>query len=385
MTPISWALLAILILITIAFTLYGIRARRSAALIESTVRDLVQRLESETKSASAQRSAWYAAGAALQEALLFVDPDLNVYYANPAARKVFGSLAETGGSLITYTQSEELERFCRDAFTVQHDDNPLEYQTELQNSVFRVRALAFDTGAAISLTDVSRLQRLDKARRELVANISHELRTPLTAIRLLLEMLLSREHPDVTRIALQKLMIETDTLQQMAQELLDVSRIESRRAAVKLVPTDTAALIEAMIERMRPQAERKDVEVSINALPTTQVLADTEQIQRALANILHNAIKFTPPGGAVNIRAIVASEHVCIDVRDTGPGIPPQDLPRIFERFFRGDPARHGAGTGLGMAIAKHVVQAHGGEIYIKNRAGGGTKVSLTLLRADIT
>lgn len=385
MTPVSWGLLAMLILSTMAFTLHGIRARRSAILNESTVRHLVQQLDAETTSASAQSEEWYAAGAALQEALLFVDSDLNVYYANPQARTVFGGLAETGASLITYTQSEELERFCRDAFSVPNDDEPLEYQTEMQNSIFRVRALAFNGGAAVTLTDISRLQRLDKARRELVANISHELRTPLTAIRLLLEMLQSRKHPSSTRIALQKIMTETDTLQQMAQELLDVSRIESGQAAVKLVSTDISQVMESLVERMHPQAKRKEVEINTDILPNTPVLADAEQIQRALANILHNAIKFTQPGGTVNIHATADSEHFCIDVRDTGPGISPQDLPRIFERFFRGDPARHGAGTGLGMAIAKHVVQAHGGEISIKNRPGGGTKVSLTLLRADIT
>ena len=114
------------------------------------------------------------------------------------------------------------------------------------------------------------------------------------------------------------------------------------------------------------------------------MLADLEQMQQALGNVVHNAIKFTPQNGHVTIRAIDEAEYVRIEVQDSGPGIPPHDITRIFERFFRGDRARVGAGTGLGLAIAKHVVLAHGGEISIENCVEVGAKVSIRLMRADL-
>jgi two-component system phosphate regulon sensor histidine kinase PhoR len=122
-----------------------------------------------------------------------------------------------------------------------------------------------------------------------------------------------------------------------------------------------------------------------DTLPEIPVLADRDQLQRALGNVLHNAIKFSPKNSVVCISAVAEDERVRIDVLDSGPGIPTPDLTRIFERFYRGDRSRRGAGTGLGLAIAKHVLQAHGGEMWAENTPKGGAKVSLTLIRADST
>ena len=180
-------------------------------------------------------------------------------------------------------------------------------------------------------------------------------------------------------------MVETETLQHMAQELLDISRIESGRASVKLVSTELTPLVKTAINRFRPQAERNAILLRYDALPETPVLADQDQLHRALGNVLHNAIKFSPENSLVNVRATTEDEQVRIDVLDSGPGIPTPDLPRIFERFYRGDRSRHGAGTGLGLAIAKHVIQAHGGTIWAENTPSGGTQISLTLIRADAT
>ncbi len=134
--------------------------------------------------------------------------------------------------------------------------------------------------------------------------------------------------------------------------------------------------------RLAPQAAQKRQTVTVDAPPGLAVLADAEQINRALGNLLHNAIKFTPPNGRIWVRAARSGEEIVIEVADTGPGIPPEDLPRVFERFFRGDRARAGGGTGLGLAIAKHVVEAHGGKIWVESegRAGRGAVFRFTLL-----
>ena len=385
MTALTWVLILALVLTAAAFTRHRLQARRDAAALNRTVKQLRHNLETATAASEENSVRWQAAGTALLEVVLFIDTDLNVRFGSPGAEALFGTMPEAGVSLVSYTRSDELERFCQEALAVKSLEEPLEWQTQIHEGTFRVRAQTFEGGTALALTDVSRLQYLDQARRDLVANISHELRTPLTAIRLLLETLESREHSVDTSNALQNIMVETETLQHMAQELLDISRIESGRASVKLVSTELTPLVKTAIDRFRPQAERNAILLRSDTLPETPVLADRDQLQRALGNVLHNAIKFSPENGVVTVGATAEDERVRIDVLDSGPGIPTPDLPRIFERFYRGDRSRHGAGTGLGLAIAKHVLQAHGGEIWAENTPHGGTQVSLTLIRADTT
>jgi two-component system phosphate regulon sensor histidine kinase PhoR len=231
------------------------------------------------------------------------------------------------------------------------------------------------------------VQQLGRARRDFIANISHELRTPLTSIRLLLESLLSGARLDSAEAnsALQKIETEVTALEQMAQELLDLAQIESGQALVRLVPTPVAQLVAETVERLAPQAAHKHQIVSVEMPPDLVALADPAQVNRALGSLLHNAIKFTPPEGQVWVRARPSDGDVLIEVADTGPGIPPEDLPRVFERFFRGDRARVGGGTGLGLAIAKHVVEAHGGKIWVESegRPGRGATFRFTLLSGE--
>ncbi|MBI4769920.1 MAG: hypothetical protein HY784_05760 [Chloroflexi bacterium] len=175
--------------------------------------------------------------------------------------------------------------------------------------------------------------------------------------------------------------MEVEALQQLAQELLDLAQIESGRALVRLVPVPVSELVSAPVERLRPQAERKGQQVEVDVSAELVALADEEQVRRAIGNLLHNAIKFTPQGGRVRLRAQAAGDDVLVEVSDSGPGIPPEDLPRVFERFFRGDRARAGGGTGLGLAIARHVVEAHGGRIWAESegRPGKGAVFRFTL------
>ena len=392
MTSLTWVLILALVMTAAAFTRHHLQARRDAAALNHTIRQLRHNLETATAASKENSARWQAAGNALLEVILFVDTNLNVRFGSPGAETLFGRMPDTDVSLVSYTRSEELEQFCQEALAMdsleeppENLEEPLEWQTQIHERTFRVRAQTFKGGTALALTDVSRLQYLDQARRDLVANISHELRTPLTAIRLLLETLESREHPADTSNALENIMVETETLQHMAQELLDISHIESGRASVKLVSTELTPLVKTAINRFRPQAERNAILLCYDALPETPVLADQDQLHRALGNVLHNAIKFSPENSVVNVQATTEDEQVRIDVLDSGPGIPTPDLPRIFERFYRGDRSRHGAGTGLGLAIAKHVIQAHGGTIWAENTPSGGTQVSLTLIRADAT
>jgi two-component system phosphate regulon sensor histidine kinase PhoR len=154
---------------------------------------------------------------------------------------------------------------------------------------------------------------------------------------------------------------------------------------VRLVPVPVSELVASVAGRLGPQAERKQITLVAQIPVSLRAWADPDQLTRALGNLVHNAIKFTPPGGTVRVSAEAANGDITIAVADTGPGIPPEDLPRVFERFFRGDRARTSGGTGLGLAITKHVVEAHGGRIWVESegRPGQGAVFRLTLAAAD--
>jgi two-component system phosphate regulon sensor histidine kinase PhoR len=195
--------------------------------------------------------------------------------------------------------------------------------------------------------------------------------------------------------------VEVDALTQMVEELLELSRIESGRMPLRLQSTPVADVVLPPIERLKPQVERAELTLDVDLPEDLEVLTERERMQQVVTNIVHNAIKFTPAGGRILVsgRTIEVGEDgqtasdlgslepgtippgvwVVLSVQDTGIGIPAEDLDRIFERFYKIDRARSGGGTGLGLAIAKHIVQAHGGQIWAESREGKGSTFYFTL------
>ena len=223
--------------------------------------------------------------------------------------------------------------------------------------------------------------RLQTARRDFVANISHELRTPLASIKLLVETLEGGAlHDDaVAAEFIHRIGQETDHLISMAEELLELARLES---APSLQPArrDPAELAREAVERMGALALERGVTLLTDLAPELpDVWADPVQISRVFVNLLNNALAFTPKGGTVTISARMDGALVAFGVRDTGPGIPAGEEQRIFERFYKLDPARGRGGTGLGLSIARHIVKAQGGQIWACNHEDGGACFSFTL------
>ncbi|HEY7600582.1 MAG TPA: ATP-binding protein, partial [Candidatus Limnocylindrales bacterium] len=258
-------------------------------------------------------------------------------------------------------------------------------------------AIRIDRAAAdglwLLMTDVTELRRLQRVRSEFVDNVSHELRTPLTTIRLLTETLLAElERSDVPpriRERIAKIDVETGHLAQMVTELLDLSRIEGGEARLQLAAVDIGAVVTASIERLRTFADRHSVRLR-SELPADlpRPLADEERIGQVLVNLLHNAIKFSPPESVVTVAAAERDGMIAVEVRDQGVGIPRADLRRIFQRFYKVDRARQrGAagsagqigGSGLGLAIARHIVEGHGGRIWADSEEGSGSTFTFTL------
>ncbi|HEY8449730.1 MAG TPA: ATP-binding protein [Bacillota bacterium] len=245
---------------------------------------------------------------------------------------------------------------------------------------------AASAGAVWVLHDVTELEQLEAMRREFVANVSHELRTPLTTIKSYSETLLGGDGIDAAtrQRFLQVIHDETDRMARLVRDLLDLSQLESRSASWDREYCRLSELASQVLAKLQAQIQAKGLEASLDCdgdRPEPLVYVDPDRLQQVLVNIVSNSIEFTPAGGRVCIRVAAAESEVRVEVADTGIGIPPRDLPRIFERFYRVDKARTRklGGTGLGLSIARQIVEGHGGRIGIESELGRGTTVWFTI------
>ena len=241
-------------------------------------------------------------------------------------------------------------------------------------------------GTWIVLEDVTELRRLQQIRAEFIDNLSHELRTPLSTVSLLAETLVrdaaAADVPQKMRDRIGKVQVETGHLVQMVNELLDLARIEGGSALHPTDDVDLGALATASAERLRPFAERSGVALSVTTEPgLPPVRGDEERLGQVLVNLVHNAVKFSPDGGVVEITVRRDADIVVASVADHGIGIAKADRVRIFERFYKADRARTrgGGGTGLGLSIARHVVERHGGRIWVESEEGRGSTFSFSI------
>jgi two-component system phosphate regulon sensor histidine kinase PhoR len=241
------------------------------------------------------------------------------------------------------------------------------------------------TGAVAVLRDVTELRQTERLRRELTANVSHELRTPLTSIKGFAETLLEGAmQDDVTcRRFLAIIDGETDRLVKLVDDLLDLSLLESKRLTLELKPVDVSVLVAHTVDKLRPLAQTQRLTLHQSAPPGIVVSADADRLEQVLTNLVDNALKYTPEGGRVDVQVAAANGEIEVLVNDSGRGIGPEDLPHVFERFYRADRSRTrgSGGTGLGLAIAKHIVEAHGGRISVSSQPNAGTTFKVTLPR----
>ena len=230
--------------------------------------------------------------------------------------------------------------------------------------------------------DLTQVHHLETVRKDFISNISHELRTPMASLKAISETLLdgALDDPPAARRFVVRMDTEVDNLTLLVNELLELSRIESGRTNFEFQRVNPLDLLSKPYERMSLQAERVGLSLSLDCPPDLPaVFADPDRISQVVINLLHNAIKFTPPGGHIHVGAWTHENSVVFMVRDDGVGIAQKDLTRIFERFYKADRARSGGGTGLGLSISKHMVEAHGGSIWAESEEGKGSSFFFTI------
>lgn len=242
-------------------------------------------------------------------------------------------------------------------------------------------AMAGGGGAVLVLHDITDLRRADQIRRDFVANVSHELRTPLTAVRGYIEALLD-DHPDPeqTRKFLEIIARHSTRMERLVKDLLRLARLDARQEPLEIASCDLEQLFNAVVIDLAPAIEAKRQHVAVAVEPDAcSVDADPAKLHDVIRNLVENAVNYSPQEADIRIGARRSNGKVTIEVADSGPGIPPEDLTRVFERFYRVDKSRTGPGTGLGLAIVKHLVELHGGAAVAQNRAEGGARFTVSL------
>ena len=312
----------------------------------------------------------FALPGAPQRRLLWFRPEIvkTVSWGGDPAKPVAADSGERLRPRHSFAVWREEVRLCSHPWTA----SDLEAADELQRRVIEV--------------DVERRlmseQRAVRARNDLIAVVSHDLRSPLSAILMQAEAMLNgaphgEESAHRSRASVERIRRSATHMKALIDDLLDLARIETQRFALQLTAVESGAMVEEAALAASPLAEAKRITLAVESIDSPSLQADPERILRVLSNLIDNAIKFTPEGGKITVRVQRRGDELLITVRDTGPGIAAEHLPHVFERYWKGRPASQ-VGTGLGLYIAKGIVEAHGGRIWAESSAGGA-RLSFTL------
>lgn len=336
---------------------------------------------------SGQRDHLFTVLATMTDGVVVIDSNGNITLQNPAAEALLGLEPSTFTTtrFVEAVRDHELNRLVTDC---QKNGSP--HQLELELSPGRkylsviAAPLISHTGNRVLLVlhDLTQARRVETTRREFVANVSHELRTPLAAVKAAVETLQNGalQEPDMAAEFIDRANKNVDRMTWMVEELLDLSRLESGETALNLESVSMRNLIDDGIEAHQELAHTKKVRLFADDVePEMKAIIDQARVQQVLSNLVENAVKFTEPGGDVEISVRGNGNEIKVQVRDTGIGISSEHLPHAFERFYKIDRSREDRGMGLGLAIAKHIVEAHGGHIQVESQEGLGSVFSFTI------
>jgi two-component system, OmpR family, phosphate regulon sensor histidine kinase PhoR len=351
--------------------------------LSNAVHALVSALNLQISSLDDERTRLSAVLEQMTDGVMIADSQGFIQFANPAIGRLFETntvIGHTVAEVVRHHQLVEAWRRCQQTGGTQTESAEIPSRRQFLQLIVIPDQHA--GGSLLLVQDLTRVRRLETVRRDFISNVSHELRTPLASLRALTETLQdgALDDPQASVRFLGRIQTEVDALSQMATELLELTRIESGQVPLELTTAAPESLLISTADRMRAQAERAGVTLHVECAPgLPAVRADVPRLEQVLVNLIHNSVKFTSPGGMVSLLAAADGNSVRFAVRDTGVGIPADELLRIFERFYRVDRSRSGGGTGLGLSIARHIVEAHGGRIWAESEEGRGSTFYFTI------
>ena len=347
------------------------------------------RIEQLFDSVAAEHARLEAVFDASSDVMVALSADTTVRFVNPAAVAMFEkSMSDSiGRSFIETARDYELDALVRRVIADRTHGEISVVTFGPQRTPLRAAALPITDGGdwavLLMLTDLTEVQRVDQVRRDFLSNVSHELRTPLAAIRALVETLSDGVEPEETPEFLGRIHQQVERLTSLVNELLDLSRIESGAINLRPEPVEIAPLVSEAASLLRTRLEPFGVSVAFEG-QALAVEADRPSLLRIVSNLLDNAAKWSPEGGVIHVDCRDEGALVALEVRDEGPGIPEQDLVRVFERFYKGEASRATSGVGLGLAIVKHLTRAHGGTATVESRPGEGARFTVRLPRVFV-
>jgi two-component system, OmpR family, phosphate regulon sensor histidine kinase PhoR len=370
-----------------------LEADRSGDALEAlaiSLNETAARLDRTIRTLTEERNLSSAILGSMVEGVAVVNASERLLFSNHGFAEILGLDVppQSGSALVEVVRQTELLEAVRDVLKGER-----RVETEIVTGTLRqhffavtvasVRA-AETSGAVIVLHDITELRKLERVRRDFVANVSHEFKTPLTAIQGFAETLLAGAIDDPqNRLRFLEIILEhSRRLARLTDDLLKLSKMDADRLDLEVRRLSVSQFVESCVESAQRPAAEKDLRISVNLqarLP--DIAADRRRLAEVLQNLLDNAIQYTPSGGQIMVSASAEDGEVTISVSDTGIGIPQVDQPRIFERFYRVDVARSRevGGTGLGLSIAKHLVEAHGGRIWVESEIGQGSQFHFTV------
>jgi two-component system phosphate regulon sensor histidine kinase PhoR len=371
---------------------YGERIRRYPGKeflpLAQAINQMAESIETQIKTITEQKQQLGATLDGMSEGVMVLDSGGKIKTTNKALGKIIPDLAAAAGRRpLEVVRSHELQRACDQVISGDYENESQPFRLEIfldSGRVFDVNVVQFGDqeegiGAIVVFHDISELKRLEKVRQDFVANVSHELRTPLTSIKGYAETLLVEgdESSDSNRDFLQIILKHANHMSNMVDDLLQLARLEARQKLPEPAAVDAIAVLNSAWKACIALAEEKEVRLE-NFLPEegVPVIADSEQLEQVFRNLIENAIKYGKSGGTVSVLCEVGPEMATFQVLDDGPGIPMQYQARIFERFFRAerDRSNHEGSTGLGLAICRHIIQNHGGRIWVESPPQGETR-----------
>jgi len=350
---------------------------------------LVNELEQLQKQIAKRESGMQTIFSAMHDALLVVDTNRLVILTNQTFRKLFHAPEiSVATSLLEIVRDPTLDQLLTDAF---RGDGPVQCELALDPSQFELHAVATRnesgeiTGVLVLFHDITELKKIDQVRRDFVANVSHELRTPLSILRGYIETLL--DSPKTPREELARILRvmerHSKRLDLLAEDLLTLAQLESSNPNLHMGTVDLSSFLPEMVRDWEKKLTSKQLNMSVEVPPDlSPIHIDRTRLQEALYNLLDNAVKYSRENGEIRLTAQQRDGEIELAVSDDGIGITNEDLPRIFERFYRADKARTAdkiRGTGLGLAIVKHIAQLHGGRVEAESELDKGTTIRVVL------
>ena len=355
---------------------------REFAVLGASLNRMAGRIEEQVDEITSERDRARVLISSLVEGVISVTDHGHVVLINPAARRILGlehafgidqvsDLPAPIGAAITDAAPVAVDEVHETEITL--DDG-----TELQLAIAPVAEPG--AGIVITLRDITEQRRLERVRRDLVANVSHELKTPLAAIKGLMELLQGgRVDPEHQKQFLSLMEIESNRLERLVEEQLQLARLDSGAMPLEREQLDLDGLADGVVASRRPLADAAGITLTAHYDGVVTVDADPARIEQILLILLDNAFRHTPAGGSITVSARRADTDAQLAVADTGEGIPADEQAFVFDRFYRGDPSREGRSAGLGLAIARGLAEAHGGSIHLISAPGVGSTFTLHL------